>query len=59
MLMVPHPKLNKKGQLNRILNLRGVVFIFGGIILGFMLFRTVEAAIIGGVIGGIVSALIR
>ena len=38
-------------------NPKSIVYIFGGAILGFMLFESLEAALIVGIIGAIVSFL--
>jgi len=46
--------MNKKSQF---LNSKTLVFTFGGAILGFMLFNTKESALIGGIIGFILSIL--
>jgi hypothetical protein len=49
--------MNKKGSLNSLLISEKAVFIFGGLILGFMISETLGGAIIGGIIGFIISSL--
>lgn len=47
--------MNNKGQLQVITNPKTLVFTLGGAFLGFIIFNTVELAIIGGIAGLAVS----
>lgn len=49
--------MNKNGQNQFLLNPRTISFILGGAILGYFLFQTTNAAIIGGLIGFLISLI--
>ena len=47
--------MNKKGQLQILFNTKMVSFGIGGALVGYFLFQSIEATIIGGVVGVILS----
>ena len=55
--MVYKDNMNKNGQNQFLLNPRTISFILGGAILGYFLFQTTNAAIIGGLIGFLISLI--
>jgi len=47
--------MNKKSQMQVILNPKTMSFTLGGALIGYFIFQSIEATIIGGVIGLILS----
>lgn len=47
--------MNKKGQLQLLFNPKAISFGIGGALIGYFLFQSIDAAIIGGIIGILLS----
>lgn len=47
--------MNKKGQMQVMLNPKTMSFTLGGALIGYFIFQSIEVTIIGGVIGLILS----
>jgi len=47
--------MNKTGQIQIIFRPKLVSFVLGGAIIGYFLFQTIDASIIGGIIGLVLS----
>ena len=43
--------VNKKGQMQIMLNPKTMSYTLGGALIGYFIFQTIEATIIGGIIG--------
>ena len=49
--------MNNRGAIQFVFNQRTLVFTFGGAILGFLIAQSVDGAIIGGLIGAVISLI--